>query len=130
MPTRWLIPILLLAAGEQAPFGPIRFEDATRKAGIAFTHSFGAEQLGSLLESTGAGAVWFDYNNDGYQDLYVVSGKPLDARMHPYPLRNPPQPAPHNHLYRNNRDGTFTDVTASAGVGSDLFSMAAVAADY
>jgi len=77
---RLLIPVLLLAAAEQPGTGPIRFEDATRKAGIAFTHSFGAQELGSLLESTGAGAVWFDYNNDGYQDLYVVSGRPLAAR--------------------------------------------------
>ena len=130
MLTRCLIPILFLAAAEQPTFGPIRFEDSTRKAGIAFTHSFGAEQLGSLLESTGAGAVWFDYNNDGYQDLYVVSGRPLAAGMHPYPLRKTPEAPPHNHLYRNNKDGTFTDVTASAGVASDLYSMAAVAADY
>ena len=127
---RALIPVLLFAAAEQPSQGPIRFEDATRKAGITFTHSFGAQELGSLLESTGAGAAWFDYNNDGYQDLYVVSGRPLGAGMHPYPLRKAPDPAPHNHLYRNNRDGTFTDVTSTAGVGSDLFSMAAIAADY
>ena len=47
----------------------IRFEDATAKSGIQFTHSFGAEKLGSLLESTGSGCVWFDYNNDGLPDL-------------------------------------------------------------
>ena len=44
----------------------IRFEDATAKSGIHFTHSFGSQKLGSLLESTGAGCVWFDYNNDGF----------------------------------------------------------------
>jgi len=127
---RLLISVLFLAAAEQPAPGPIRFADVTRSAGIAFTHSFGAQQLGSLLESTGAGAVWFDYNNDGYPDLYVVSGRPLGDGMHPYPLRKAPDPPPHNHLYRNNRNGTFTDVTASAGVASDLFSMAAVAADF
>jgi len=127
---RLLISVLFLAAAEQPAPGPIRFADVTRSAGIAFTHSFGAQQLGSLLESTGAGAVWFDYNNDGYPDLYVVSGRPLGDGMHPYPLRKASDPPPHNHLYRNNRNGTFTDVTASAGVASDLFSMAAVAADY
>ncbi len=127
---RLLISVLFLAAAEQPAPGPIRFADVTQSAGIAFTHSFGAQQLGSLLESTGAGAVWFDYNNDGYPDLYVVSGRPLGDGMHPYPLRKAPDPPPHNHLYRNNRNGTFTDVTASAGVASDLFSMAAVAADF
>src|SRR5664279_5554488 len=50
--------------------------------------------------------------------------------MHPYPLRKQPETAPHNHLYRNNKDGTFTDVTDSAGVAGDLFSMGVVAADY
>src|SRR4051812_36055355 len=98
MLTRFLIPVLLLAAADQPSSGPIRFEDSTRKSGIAFTHSFGAAQLGSLLESTGAGAVWFDYNNDGYQDLYVVSGRPLAEGIHPYPLRKQPDPPPHNHL--------------------------------
>ena len=130
MLTRCLIPILFLAAAEPPAFGPIRFEDATRKAGISFTHSFGAAQLGSLLESTGAGAVWFDYDNDGYLDLYAVSGRPLGAGMHPYPLRKQPDPMPHNHLFHNRGDGTFTDVTAVAGVAPDLYAMAAVAADY
>jgi hypothetical protein len=62
-----------------APHDPvIRFEDATDKAGIDFTHSFGSRQLGSLLEGTGAGCVWFDYNNSGLMSLYVVNGRPLD----------------------------------------------------
>jgi hypothetical protein len=130
MLTRCLIPILFLAATEPPASGPIRFEDATRKSGIAFTHSFGAAHLGSLLESTGAGAVWFDYDNDGYLDLFAVSGRPLDAAMHPYPLRRPPEPAPRSRLFRNHRDGTFTDVTAAAGLAADLYGMAAVAADY
>jgi hypothetical protein len=56
----------------------IRFEDASDKAGIHFTHSFGSRQLGSLLEGTGGGCVWFDYNNSGLQSLFVVSGRPLD----------------------------------------------------
>src|SRR5512132_95274 len=93
----------------------IRFEDATAKSGIRFTHSFGAQRLGSLLESTGAGCVWFDYNNDGTQDLYVVSGKPLAEGMHPYPLRQAPASLPHNHLFRNDGGGKFTDVSDAAG---------------
>ena len=119
----------LAVAADKAP-APIRFEDATAKAGIQFTHSFGAERLGSLLEATGAGCVWFDYNNDGLPDLYVVSGRPLGPGMHPHPLRKPPAEMPHNHLYRNNGNGTFTDVTDKAGLGDDAFSFAAIAADY
>ncbi|MGA2433982.1 MAG: CRTAC1 family protein [Bryobacteraceae bacterium] len=127
-----LLPVFLVAAAAaQTPQAPIRFEDVTEKAGIRFTHSFGAQKLGSLLESTGAGAVWFDYNNSGRPSLFVTSGLPLEKGMHPYPLRKPPENPPHNHLYRNNGDGTFTDVTEQAGVGGNgLFSMAAIAADF
>ncbi len=119
-----------LAWSADRPAATIRFEDATAASGIQFTHSFGARKLGSLLESTGAGCVWFDYNNDGLPDLYVTSGKPLGEDIHPYPLRQPPATPPHNHLYRNDGNGKFTDVTGEACVGADLFSMAAIAADF
>jgi len=116
------------SAAPQAPV--IRFEDATDKAGIDFTHSFGSRQLGSLLEGTGAGCVWFDYNNSGLMSLYVVNGRPLDDAMHPYPLKEKPSTPPHNHLYRNNGNGHFTDVTDKAGLNPDMYGMAVAAADY
>lgn len=108
----------------------IRFEDATSKSAIDFTHSFGSRQLGSLLEGTGAGCIWFDYNNDGLPDLYVVNGRPLDDAMHPYPLKVKPVETPHNHLYRNDGNGHFTDVTEKAGLNPDMYSVAVTAADY
>jgi enediyne biosynthesis protein E4 len=117
-----------LVAQSQPP--TIRFEDATSSSGIEFTHSFGAQKLGSLLESTGSGCVWFDYNNDGLPDLYVASGKPLEPGMHPYPLKNAPAVAPHNHLYRNEGNGKFTDVTDQVGVAANIYGMAAIAADF
>jgi hypothetical protein len=116
------------AAASQAPV--IRFEDATDKAAIDFTHSFGSRQLGSLLEGTGAGCIWFDYNNSGLESLYVVNGRPLDDSMHPFPLKVKPATPPHNHLYRNNGNGTFTDVTDKAGLNPEMYSMAVTAADY
>jgi hypothetical protein len=129
----WLLLTGLATAADQ-PAPTIRFEDATAASGIQFTHSFGARKLGSLLESTGSGCVWFDYNNDGLPDLYVASGKPLGDDIHPYPLRKPAgsesAPTPHNHLYRNDGNGKFTDVTEQAGVGADLFSTAVIAADF
>ena len=134
--TRSTVALLLVSAAlaqNSHPAGngaSIRFEDATQKAGLNFTHSFGAEKLGSLLESTGGGCVWFDYNNDGLPDLYVVSGKPLGEAIHPYPLKKQPGTPPHNHLYKNNGDRTFTDVTDQAGVAGNIFGMAAISADY
>jgi len=122
------VAALFAVAGWAA--GPIQFEDATAQSGIQFTHSIGAEKLGSLLESTGAGCAWLDYNNDGKPDLFVVSGRPLEAGMHPFPLKKRPATMPHNHLYRNNGDGTFTDVTDQAGVAGDGFSFGVVAADF
>src|ERR1017187_5484294 len=123
-----LAPCFLFAADPAA--GPIRFDDVTAQSGIRFTHSFGAERLGSLLESTGAGCVWLDYNNDGKPDLYVVSGRPLEKGTHPYPLKKAPETPPHNHLYRNDGNGKFTDVTDQAGVAGSGFSFSAVAADF
>jgi hypothetical protein len=108
----------------------IRFEDASDKAGVDFVHSFGSRQLGSLLEGTGSGCVWLDYNNDGLPDLYVGNGRPLDDSMHPYPLKEKPAVAPHNHLYRNDGNGHFTDVTAKVGLNPDMYSVAVAAADY
>lgn len=108
----------------------IRFEDATGESGIHFVHSFGSAKLGSLLEGTGAGCVWFDYNNSGRPSLYVVNGRPLADSMHPYPLKDKPNPPPHNHLYRNDGNGHFTDVTEESGLNPDMYSIATTAGDY
>jgi hypothetical protein len=122
-----------LAPGPDTPFplhSAIRFEDATANSGIHFTHSFGSAKLGSLLEGTGAGCVWFDYNNSGRPSLYVVNGRPLADSMHPYPLKEKPNPPPHNHLYRNDGNGHFTDVTAESGLDPGMYSIAATGGDY
>jgi hypothetical protein len=113
-----------------APASVIHFDDATNSSGIHFTHSFGSAQLGSLLEGTGGGCIWFDADNSGRPSLYVVSGRPLADSMHPYPLKEKPATPPHNHLYRNNGNGHFTDVTEQSGLDPDMYSIAVAAADY
>ena len=123
-------PSITPAGNTGADASAIRFEDATDAAGIDFVHSIGSAQLGSLLEGTGAGCVWFDYNNSGLPSLYVVNGRPLDDSMHPYPLKVKPNPPPHNHLYRNDGNGRFTDVTDRAGLNPDMYSIAVTAGDY
>ena len=103
------------------------FEDVTEKSKIQFRHSFGEQALSSILEATGSGAAWFDYNNDGLLDLYVLSGKYIEGVTdHSHPDGKDAT----NHLYRNNGDGTFTDVTEQAGVAGKGFSMGVAAGDY
>jgi len=104
------------------------FVDITTKAGITFAHSIGDDELSNIVESTGAGCVFFDYDGDGDIDIYLVNGRYLagisSAKGRPLAGKL------NNVLYRNDGNGSFTDVTAKAGVGDTGFGMAAVSADY
>ena len=122
-------------AGQPPPFSvtpPIHagasdlFEDVTAKARIDFVQQFCDDRIANILESNGSGVVVFDYDNDGYMDLYFVNPGPLARVTHEAPgTRREP-----NRLYHNNGDGTFTDVTQKAGVGGQGFGIAAAAGDY
>ena len=102
------------------------FEDVTAKARIDFVQQFCDDRIANILESNGSGVVVFDYDNDGYMDLYFVNPGPKAGVTHEAPgTRRQP-----NRLYHNNGDGTFTDVTDKAGVGGQGFGIAAAAADY
>jgi hypothetical protein len=103
------------------------FEDVTEKSGINFRHSFGEQKLSSIMEATGSGCAWIDYNNDGLLDLYVLSGRYVDGVTK---FSKPDGVEATNHLYRNNGDGTFTDVTEQAGVGGKGFGMGVTVGDY
>ncbi len=105
-----------------------RFVDITGETGIVFVHSFGDEELSNIVESSGAGCVFFDFDNDGDLDIYLVNGRYLEtvSSVRGRHLAGKLE----NALYRNNGDGTFTDVSDAAGVGDTGFGMAAVAADY
>ncbi len=102
------------------------FEDVTAKARIDFVQQFCDDRIANILESNGSGVLVFDYDNDGYMDLFFVNPGTLKGVTHEAPGtgREP------SRLYHNNRDGTFTDVTKQAGVGGDRFGIAAAAADY
>jgi len=114
-----------LAAGPKLPV----FTDVTKQAGIDVKHSYGDFKLTNIVEGTGAGAMFFfDYNGDGWLDAYFVNacwladvndnrGRKLRGKLT-------------NRLYRNNRDGTFTDVTKSAGVGDTGYGAGCSAADF
>ncbi len=101
----------------------IRFVDIASDAGITFMHDNARSAAKYLIETMGSGAAWLDYDNDGYLDLYLVNSAATKVYRPPRPLRSA--------LYRNNGDGTFTDVTEKAGVAaSALFGMGVAAGDF
>ena len=106
----------------QSSNSPVTFKDVTETAGIGFVHSAG-KRSSLLPEDVGSGAAFADYDNDGHIDLYVVNNPgPINAEI--------TEASPGNVLYRNNGDGTFTDVTAEAGVGDRGYGMGCVFGDY
>jgi len=77
-----------------------------------------------IIETTGTGVAIFDYDNDGWPDIFMVNGTTLDG----FPAGK--TTAPSNHLYRNNHDGTFTDVTTKAGVTATGWGQGVCVGDY
>ncbi len=105
----------------------VQFVDTTTAAGINFQHVDGRTGEKYLIETLGSGALFFDYDIDGYLDLYVVNAThippPLDGEA------AHTEESPQNRLYRNNSNSTFTDVTRQAGVGDTSYGVGCAAAD-
>lgn len=99
------------------------FVDEAAKAGLSAPNTFGGVDTKKfILETTGTGVAIFDYDNDGWPDIFVVNGTTLD----PLPGNKPPT----NHLYHNNHDGTFTDVTKKAGLAHTGWGQGVCVGDY
>jgi enediyne biosynthesis protein E4 len=99
------------------------FEEVPPEAsGIRWTHDNAASAEHYLPETMGPGCAFVDYDDDGWMDIYLVNSGPSDFYKPKKPIRNA--------LYKNNRDGTFTDVTEQAGVAGGTFGMGVAAADY
>ena len=114
--TRWRR--LALSQMPQFPFEEIPPE----KSGIRWVHSSGKSPQKYLPESSGAGCAFLDYDNDGWMDIYLANSGKCDFFTPSTPLRNA--------LYKNNRDGTFTDVTEKAGVAAGGFGQGIAVGDY
>ena len=122
-----IIAAALLLAGWlfPAPAGPdpISFENSAARGGVDFVLRNGAAGDKHQIEAMVSGVAVFDYNNDGWPDLYFVNGAS-------HPSLQKSDPSFYNRLYRNKGDGSFADVTVEAGVRGEGFAMGAAAADY
>ena len=97
------------------------FIDVTETSGITFKHTDGRSGLRLFNEFLGSGGGFFDYDNDGDLDIYLINGAIQTEKPHEKPK---------NVLYQNNGDGTYTDVTKKAGVGSIAYGIGATVGDY
>src|SRR6266849_9313636 len=108
------------AASEQVR---IRFENRQAQSGIQFILNNGTTPDKPVIDSTLGGVALFDFDNDGYLDIFFANGAAI-------PSLEKSTPSFFNRLYRNNHDGSFTDVTDRAGVRGAGYSMGAAAADF
>jgi hypothetical protein len=114
--------LVCLSAARQDGYG-VKFTNVARPAGITHKTIYGDERKNKyLLETTGCGVAWFDYDNDGWLDLFFVNG----TRLGGFPKGQEPT----SRLYHNNRDGTFTDVTKQSGLARAGWGQAVCAGDY
>jgi enediyne biosynthesis protein E4 len=124
----FLIPILRngkLGQPILAPNSQPWFVDATEKSGLsAFRETCGSSVKDYLIETLGSGVALFDYNNDGLIDIFLVNGSSFEH------LSNPNLPPTSSRLFRNNGDGTFTDVTKESGLINKGWGVGVTVGDY
>src|SRR5579885_3378002 len=102
----------------------IQFVNVAREAGLRAKTIYGSERSNRyLLETTGCGAAFFDYDQDGWLDIFLVNGSRFEASW-------TPANAPVSRLYKNNRDGTFTDVTVPSGIARTGWGCGCCVGDY
>jgi hypothetical protein len=110
-------------AGQTDHPSTIRFEDITEKSGVNFLENSSPTPNKNQPETMISGAALFDYDNDGYLDIFFVNGAAI-------PSLKKDSPKYYNRLYHNNHDGTFTDVTEKSGLAGDGYDMGAAVGDF
>ena len=121
------ICFLLSLINNPAPTAPPQFTSVTKEAGIHFKHHDGASGQLYFIEPLGAGAAFLDYNNDGFQDIYLVNGADLSPLAE---KQSDDLELPRNALYHNNGDGTFADVSVAARIADTGYGMGCAVGDY
>jgi len=116
----WFLCVWAVNVHFAAPDGVV-FTDVTKAAGIKFVHFNGGIGKKYLPETMGSGCAFLDFDSDGWQDILLLNGSDFAV-----PKRRPSTPA----LYRNNRDGTFSDVTRAAGLAVEMYAMGVTVGDY
>jgi hypothetical protein len=113
-----------ITAGGFVANAPVYFTDVTARSGLQkFVHKSGVADKRYILESPSGGVALFDYDNDGWLDVYLVNGSTFAAL-------SGKEKAPRAALFRNNRDGTFTDVTDKAGVANERWGFGVACGDF
>ena len=125
----FLAALAAQALASAAPTSGV-LKDVTARSGIRFRHNAGKTTQKYLPESMGAGVAMFDYNNDGLLDLFFVNGAALRDPMTAADQPDKSGEACWNRLYRNNGDGTFTDVTSQAGLQGLGYGMGVAVGDF
>ncbi len=121
---KWNSPTILQAATKSPTHSPVVFVDVAREAGLTSPNVWGGtEHKKSIIEAKGSGLAFFDYDNDGWLDIYLTNGTRLNADW-------PAGKAPTSRLYKNNRDGTFTDVTEKSGLARTGWQTGVCVGDY
>src|SRR5271157_4483522 len=122
----YIVTVIVIGAGALmagSVTGPIVFEEIAERAGLTFVSDSSPTPNKNQPETMVAGVALFDYDNDGYLDVYVVNGAAI-------PSLKKESPKYWNRLYHNNHDGTFTDVTEKAGVAGQGYGMGVAIGDY
>jgi hypothetical protein len=124
MTRRRLLALLSAAATTRAVQpAPVRFTDIASQSGLLHKVYYGGEnKVDYIVEANGCGVAFYDYDNDGWLDIFVLNGSRLQGFLK--------GTEPSNRLYKNNRDGTFTDVTAKAGLLRTGWAQAVCIGDY
>jgi hypothetical protein len=124
-----VLSIAVLASAQSGLRSP-QFVDATSRSRVRFVTKASHTTEKYLIETMGAGVAVLDFDGDGWMDLFFVNGAKLQGPMPPGAEPDKHEPAYWNRLYRNNRDGTFSDVTERAGLTGSGYGMGVAAGDY